>query len=61
MVDLDFQGQALFFESNIISKVSHHSYIIYFKFFEFLVLDYVKINTEIKFVACIQPEIIKVI
>ena len=50
-----------FFESNIISNVSHHSYIIYFKFFEFLDLDYVKINSKIKYVACIQPKIIKVI
>ena len=61
MVDLDFQGQTIFFEIIIIFKVSHHSYIIYFRFFEFLDLDYVKINTKIKSVSCIQPEIIKVI
>ena len=40
---------------------NHHSYIIYFRFVEFLDLDYVKINTKIKSVACIQPEIMKVI
>ena len=60
MVDLDFQGQTIFFEIIIIFKVSHHSYIIYFRFFEFLDLDYVKINIKIKSVSCIQPEIIKV-
>ena len=61
MVDIDFQGQTIFFEIIIIFKVSLYSYIIYFIFFEFLDLDYVKINTKIKSVACIQPEIIKVI
>ena len=61
-VDLDFQGQTNSFEIYIIFKVSHHSYIIYFRFVEFLDrLDYVKINTKIKSVACIQPEIMKVI
>ena len=61
MVDIDFQGQTIFFEIIIIFKVSLYSYIIYFIYFEFLDLDYVKINTKIKSVACIQPEIIKVI
>ena len=61
MVDIDFQGQTIFFEVIIIFKVSLYSYIIYFRFFEFLDLDYDKINTKIKSVACIQPEIIKVI
>ena len=61
MFDLDFQGQTTFFQIYIIFKVSHHRYIIYFWFFEFLDLDYVKINTKIKSVACIQPEIMKVI
>ena len=63
MDDLDFQVQTIFFESNIISKASHYGYIIYFRFFEFLELDYVKINTKIKInsVPCIQPEILKVI
>ena len=36
MVDLDFQGQPIFFESKIIFKVGHHSYIIYFRFVGFL-------------------------
>ena len=48
MLDLDFQGQTNFFQICIIFKVSHHSYIIYFKSFEFLDIDYVKINTKIK-------------
>ena len=61
MFDLDFQGQTNFFQICIIFKVNHHDYIIYFNFFEFLDIDYVKINTKIKSVACIQPEIIKVI
>ena len=61
MVDLDFQGQTNFFQICIIYKVNHHSYIICFRFAEFLNLDYVKINTEIKSEACIQPEIMKVI
>ena len=51
MVELDFQGQSNFFELYIIFNVSHHSYIIYFRFSEFLDLDYVKINTKIKSVA----------
>ena len=61
MVDLDFQGQTNFFQICIIVKVNHHSYIIYFTFSEFLDIDYVKINIKIKSVACIQPEIMKVI
>ena len=61
MFDLDFQGQTTFLQIHIIFKVSHYRYIIYFWFFEFFDLDYVKINTEIKAAACIQPEIMKVI
>ena len=61
MFDLDFQGQTNFFQICIIFKVNHDNYIIYFKFFEFLDIDYVKINTKIRSVACIQPEIMKVI
>ena len=57
---LIFKVKPYFFEIIIIFKVSLYSYIIYFRFFEFLDLDYVKINTKIKSVACIQPEIIKV-
>ena len=49
MFDLDFQGQTNFFQICIIFKVNHNNYIIYFKFFEFLDIDYVKINTKIKF------------
>ena len=60
MFDLDFQGQTTFLQIYIIFKVSHYRYIIYFWFFEFFDLDYVKINTEIKSAACIQPEIMKV-
>ena len=59
MVDLDFQGQTNFIQICIIFKVNHHNYIICFRFAEFLNLDYVKINTEIKSEACIQPEIMK--
>ena len=55
MFDLDFQGQTTFLQIYIIFKVSHYRYIIYFWFFEFYDLDYVKINTEIKSAACIQP------
>ena len=45
----------------IIFKVSHHSYIMFFRFFEFPDLGYVIINSKKKSVACIQPEIINVI
>ena len=58
---LIFKVKPLFLQIYIIFKVSHYRYIIYFWFFEFLDLDYVKINTEIKAAACIQPEIMKVI
>ena len=61
MVDLDFQGQTIFFQIYIIFKVSHYSYIIYFKYFELLDLNYVKIITKIKNEAGIQPEIMKII
>ena len=61
MVDLDFQGQTNLFQIFIIFEFNHHSYIICFRFSEFLDLDYVKINTKIKSVACIQPEIKQVI
>ena len=61
MFDLDFQGKTKFSQICIIFKVNHHNYIIYFKIFEFLDIDYVKIKTKIESVACIQPEIIKVI
>ena len=54
MVDLDFQGRITFLKFIFFSR----SAIIYFRFFEFLDLDYVKINTKIKPVACIQPEYI---
>ena len=56
MFDLDVQGQTTFLQIYIIFKVSHYRYIIYFWFFDFFDLDYVKINTEIKSAACIQPE-----
>ena len=59
MVDLDFRGQTNFFRMCIIFKVNYHSYIIFFTFSKFL--DYVKINAKIESVACIQPEIMKVI
>ena len=42
------QGQTNFSQMCIIFKVNHHSYIICFRFAEFLDLDYVKINTEIQ-------------
>ena len=61
MVDLENQGQTNFCETYIIFKVSYHSYIIYFRFFGFLDLEFVEINTKIKSVACIQLEIMKVI
>ena len=61
IADLDFQGQTNFFQICLILKVNHPSCIICFRFSKFLDLDYVKINTEIKSVACIQPEIMKVI
>ena len=61
MFDLDFQGQTNFFHICIIFKVNHHSYIICFRFAEFLDLDYIEINTKIKSEACIKPEIMKVI
>ena len=60
MVDLENKGQTNVVETYFF-KVSHYSCIIYFRFVEFLDLDYVKINTKIKSVVCIQPEIIKVI
>ena len=60
-VDLDFQGQTTFSKLFIIFKVSRHRYTIYFRFSEFLDLDYVRIDTKIKSVACIWPEIMKVI
>ena len=61
MVDLDFQGQTIFFQICIIFKVNHHSHIICFRFAEFFDLDYVEINDKIKFETCIQPEIMKFI
>ena len=61
MFDLGFQGQTTFLQIYIIFKVSHYIYIIYFWFFEFFDLDYVKINIEIKSAACIQPAIMNVI
>ena len=59
--DLNCKGQPNFYKRYIIFKVSRYSYFIYFRFVEFLDLDCVKINTKIKSVACIQPEIMKVI
>ena len=48
------------FQICFILKVNHHSYIIYFRCCEFL--DYAEgINTKIKSIACIQPEIMRVI
>ena len=61
MFDFDFQGQATSLQIYIIFKISRYRYINYFWFLEFFDLDYVKINTEIKSAACIQPEIMKVI
>ena len=52
-VNLYFQGQTSFSEIYIIFKVIRHSYIIYFTIFVFVDLDYVKIDTKIKSVACI--------
>ena len=45
-VDLDFQGRTIFFQICIMFKVNHHSYIICFRFAEFLDHDYVEINTK---------------
>ena len=58
---LIFKVKPLCLQIYIIFKVSHYRYIIYFWFFEFFDLDYVKINAKIKSAACIQPEIMKVI
>ena len=44
-----------------IFKVNHQGQVTDFAFFEILDLANVRINTEIKFLACIQPEIRKVI
>ena len=61
MVDGDFQGQTNFSQMCIIFKVNYHSYIICFRFAEFLDLDYVEIDTKIKSVACIKLEKLEVI
>ena len=44
-----------------IFKVNHQGQVTDFAFFEILDLANVRIDTEIKFLACIQPEIRKVI
>ena len=41
----------------LIFKVNHQGYVIYFGLFEIPDLENVEINTKIKSVACIQPEI----
>ena len=41
-------------------EVNHHSYVIRFSLFEIHDIENVEINTKIKSVACIQPEIIEV-
>ena len=43
-----------------IFKVNHQSQVTDFRFFEILDLANVRIDTKIKSVACIQPEIRKV-
>ena len=44
-----------------IFKVNHRGHVTYFRFSEILDLENVRIDTKIKSVACIQPEIRKVI
>ena len=44
-----------------IFKFNHQSQVTDFAFFEILDLENVRIDSEIKFLACIQPEIGKVI
>ena len=44
-----------------IFKVKHQDQVTYFEFSEILDLANVRIDTKIKSVACIQPEIWKVI
>ena len=61
MVDLDFQGKTTFLRFLLFSRSAIIATLFISDFFEFLDLDYVKINTIIKSVACIQPEIKKVI
>ena len=41
----------------MIFKVNRQGNVIYFGLFEILYLDNVEIDTKIKSVACIQPEI----
>ena len=41
----------------MIFKVNRQGHVIYFGLFEIPDLEYVKINTKNKSVACIQPEI----
>ena len=44
-----------------IFKVNHQGHVTDFRFSEILDLENVRIDTKIKSVACIQPEIRKVI
>ena len=46
MIDLENQGRQMFFETYIIFKVSHHSYIIYSRFLGFVDLEFVQIYTK---------------
>ena len=41
----------------MIFKVNRQGHVIYFGLFEIPDLEYVEIDTKIKSVACIQPEI----
>ena len=58
---LIFKVKPIFFKFVLFSRSTIIATLFISGFFEFLDLDYVKINTKIKSVACIQPEIIKVI
>ena len=55
--DLENWGQTYIY---MIFKVNRQGHVIYFGLFEILYRDNVEIDTKIKSVACIQPEIIEV-
>ena len=52
--DLENWGQTYI---SMIFKVNRQGHVIYFCLFEIPDLEYVEIDTKIKSVACIQPEI----
>ena len=52
--DLENWGQTYVY---MIFKVNRQGHVIYFGLFEIPDLEYVEIDTKIKSVACIQPEI----